>query len=395
MGKKYLLFVLPVFVLALFITGFIVISSDNTNNDLAPTSSNYQYIEGPDTAPPANFPYVRKFSWNYTLIGGMNGGTVGAMYVNGKYYFNRWNAAIMYRYWANGVGGGPGTIADSVTYPSGIRDLTWNGQYLYGGNSTTTLYKFDTLGVQKATFNLAGHGNIRNIAYDPNRVAFWYSDWGSASPYNIFCKDTNNVLKGTLVLTWPAAKYGLGWDSVPGQSSAHLWVWNQNQGTVVPTINGLYKLQINPFVRLDSFFFTLQGTVQQGIAGGAEVCQIGNEVVLLLNYQNFALQGYILRTATGTGNPLQNVPTSYDLSQNYPNPFNPTTTIEFATPKPGYANLKVYDLSGKEVATLVDGNLNAGVHKVKFDASKLSSGVYMYKLFTMEYTSVKKMMLIK
>lgn len=395
MEKKYLLFALPFFVLSLFIFGFIAINSNNTDNDVAPTSSSYQYLDN-DTHPPANFPYTRKFSWNYSAITGMNGGTVGAMYVNGKYYFNCWNSTTMYKYWADGPNGRPGTSAGSVTYPATCRDLTWNGKYLFGSPASTVLYRFDTMGVGAGTFSLSGNGNIRNLAYDPNRVAFWYSDWGNSSPYNIYCKDTANVLKGTLTLTWPSSKYGLAWDSVPGSTSAHLWAWNQNNSTSIPTINGLYKLQIQPFARLDSFFFSVQvPAVQQAIAGGAEVCVIGNEVVLLLNYQNFALEGYILRTLTGISGQNQNVPVKYQLYQNYPNPFNPTTQIKFTTIKPGYAYLKVYDLSGKEVASLVDGNIEGGMHTVTFDGSKLSSGVYMYKLFTVEYSAVKKMVLVK
>jgi hypothetical protein len=391
MEKKSFLIVIPLFVMIVFLAGFAFMGQYNSNNDVAPTSSN---ISALDTATPSGFPYPEMFNFNFSNIGGMNEATVGAMYVNGKYYFNRWSGnVIMYRYWANGPGGGPGTRADSVSVPAVIRDLTWNGKYLYGSPASTTLYKFDTLGVSKGTFNLAGHGNIRNIAWDPNRGAFWYSDWGNSSPYNIYCKDTANNLKGTLTLNWPSNKYGLAWDSTGG--SAYLWVWNQNQSTAIPTINGLYKFRIQPFAKVDSFFFSYSGEVQEAIAGGAEVCRIGNNMVLLLNSQNFALQGYILRTVTAIGDPVLNVPAKYNLSQNYPNPFNPSTKISFTVIKPGYAYLKVYDLSGKEVATLVDGNINAGIHTVSFDGSKLASGVYMYKLFTMEYTSVKKMMLIK
>ncbi len=89
------------------------------------------------------------------------------------------------------------------------------------------------------------------------------------------------------------------------------------------------------------------------------------------------------------------VPSSYSLSQNYPNPFNPVTNINFSLPKSGLVTLKVYDALGKEVATLVNDNRPSGVYNVDFDASSLSSGVYFYKLTAGEFTSVKKMMLIK
>jgi hypothetical protein len=89
------------------------------------------------------------------------------------------------------------------------------------------------------------------------------------------------------------------------------------------------------------------------------------------------------------------VPASYSLSQNYPNPFNPTTNIKFAVSKAGFASLKVYNLAGKEIATLVNQNLSVGTFEYKFDASNLSSGIYFYTLNVNGFTETKKMMLIK
>lgn len=93
--------------------------------------------------------------------------------------------------------------------------------------------------------------------------------------------------------------------------------------------------------------------------------------------------------------PSLNIPNTYSLAQNYPNPFNPSTSISFALPVTGNVELKVYDLLGKEVATLVNGSLTAGTHSVPFDASSLSSGVYIYKITAGEFTDSKKMVLIK
>jgi len=93
--------------------------------------------------------------------------------------------------------------------------------------------------------------------------------------------------------------------------------------------------------------------------------------------------------------PISNIPTAYKLEQNYPNPFNPTTNITFALPIAGNVELKVYDILGKEVASIVSGNMNAGTHIVPFDASALASGIYIYKLNTGSFTDSKKMVLIK
>ena len=93
---------------------------------------------------------------------------------------------------------------------------------------------------------------------------------------------------------------------------------------------------------------------------------------------------------TGSGSPV-----SYKLSQNYPNPFNPTTTIEFSLPKSQNVTLKVYNLLGQEVATLINSNMTAGNHSINFNASNLSSGLYIYKISAGSFTSARKMMLLK
>ena len=83
------------------------------------------------------------------------------------------------------------------------------------------------------------------------------------------------------------------------------------------------------------------------------------------------------------------------LAQNYPNPFNPSTTISFSIPSAGFTSLKVYDILGNEVAILVNEEKPAGEHKITFDASKLTSGVYLYWLKVGNYTEMKKMILMK
>jgi hypothetical protein len=86
---------------------------------------------------------------------------------------------------------------------------------------------------------------------------------------------------------------------------------------------------------------------------------------------------------------------AYWLSQNYPNPFNPSTTIEFTLPKSELTTLKVYNILGKEVATLVSKKLNQGNHTYQFDGKNLASGVYYYQLVAGDYREVKKMILLR
>ncbi len=97
----------------------------------------------------------------------------------------------------------------------------------------------------------------------------------------------------------------------------------------------------------------------------------------------------------GVENKLSNLPTSYSLSQNFPNPFNPVTKINFALPKQGFVTLKVFDILGREIKTLVNEMKNAGIYSVDFNASEYSSGVYFYRLETNGFSDIKRMMLIK
>ncbi len=85
----------------------------------------------------------------------------------------------------------------------------------------------------------------------------------------------------------------------------------------------------------------------------------------------------------------------FALYQNYPNPFNPSTSIKYTVPLTQFVTLKIYDVIGNEIATLVNGEKPAGNYEVKFDASHLSSGVYFYKLQAGSYISTKRMILIK
>ncbi|MFA5010978.1 MAG: T9SS type A sorting domain-containing protein [Ignavibacteria bacterium] len=89
------------------------------------------------------------------------------------------------------------------------------------------------------------------------------------------------------------------------------------------------------------------------------------------------------------------IPNEYKLFQNYPNPFNPKTVIRFQLPVASDVSLKVYDVQGREVQTLVNERMQAGTYETAFDGSNLSSGVYFCRIQAGDFTSVKRMVLIK
>ena len=101
------------------------------------------------------------------------------------------------------------------------------------------------------------------------------------------------------------------------------------------------------------------------------------------------------RTLTGVNEHPQPMPGEFSLSQNYPNPFNPRTTIRFSLSSRSQTLIKVFDLPGRELATLVDGSTEAGAHSVEWDASSLASGVYLYRIQAGDWIETRKMLLLK
>ncbi len=88
-------------------------------------------------------------------------------------------------------------------------------------------------------------------------------------------------------------------------------------------------------------------------------------------------------------------PNQYSLEQNYPNPFNPTTTISYSIKEKGLVTLRIFDVLGNEVKTLVNEEQEAGVYRLEFNASFFASGIYFYTLNAGEFVSTKKMILLK
>ncbi len=99
--------------------------------------------------------------------------------------------------------------------------------------------------------------------------------------------------------------------------------------------------------------------------------------------------------STDVENQSSLVPVAMNLNQNYPNPFNPSTTISYSLSKASYVKLRVFNILGKELTTLVDGFQSAGNHSARFLASNMASGVYFYRLEAEGYTAMKQMLLVK
>ena len=108
----------------------------------------------------------------------------------------------------------------------------------------------------------------------------------------------------------------------------------------------------------------------------------------------FGMTGSFVASPVGI-QPTGEIVSGYKLSQNYPNPFNPSTVIKFSIPQSQLVTLRIFDVSGKEAATLVNSQLPQGTYNYTLNASNLSSGIYFYKINAGDFTEIKRMVLIK
>ena len=138
--------------------------------------------------------------------------------------------------------------------------------------------------------------------------------------------------------------------------------------------------------KVSGTIYILSGTVGEAFIGKS----------VNVSHQKYAGFWYVYKQTTITAvEDEETIPTSFELEQNYPNPFNPSSIIKFGLPERSNVLIKIYDILGGEVLTLVNEEMEAGWYKKEFHASGYSSGIYIYRLQAGNYISTKKMMLLK
>lgn len=164
-----------------------------------------------------------------------------------------------------------------------------------------------------------------------------------------------------------------------GASCSHIF---QSGSKIRVVLTNIDNIPDDPFLRTNPFVLP---SLQQATN------------VIYMNADNPTyIQLPLIGFQTISVNPISsNIPDNYSLSQNYPNPFNPSTKIKFEIPENGNVRLIIYDAIGREVSTLVNENMSAGIYEAKWDAKTYASGIYFYKLESNGIVSTKKMLLVK
>ena len=228
---------------------------------------------------------------------------------------------------------------------------------LYGASLGGNLYKIDLASGNLTLIGSTGISGLSSLAINPVDSQLWATPLGGAI-YKISKVDGSSTLVGNT-----------GFSQTPS-------IAFDSEGKFFGTTN-FSGSKISDLISIDTL--TGIGTV------------IGSTGFSLVS-------GLVMKGTVVVGikeNTTSQVPTDYALKQNYPNPFNATTKITYSLPKLSKVSLKIYDIIGNEIITLVDGAKDAGVYDVVFKEANLTSGVYLYKLTAGDFISTKKMILLK
>jgi photosystem II stability/assembly factor-like uncharacterized protein len=197
---------------------------------------------------------------------------------------------------------------------------------------------------------------------------------------NAICKTTNGGVN------WYSQNFGLneGWytkDIFFSDVNTGLAIVDYPTGQILRTTNGgeNWTLELNTGVGSLSAFHFINSNTGWAVGGDGAILKTTNG-------------GQLLSTVKPN---FEGLPLTYHLFQNYPNPFNPSTKIKFDLPKASFTKLVIYDILGREIATLVNEKLNPGTYEVEWDGTNYPSEVYFYKLFTNSFNQTKRMVLIK
>ncbi|MCW8818082.1 MAG: T9SS type A sorting domain-containing protein [Ignavibacteriaceae bacterium] len=306
-----------------------------------------------------------------------------------------------------------------------------NGPSLGGSKSVLMdFYSYSTVGASDTMYSRIFYGlqTIDSVKFDyahaeypgfgPDRLIVKVSiDGGLTFPFTIFDKagdelatvaPTSNSFVPTSSGDWATFSYPLEnivtFSSVSVQSpnGGEVWVAGETEDITWSGVNvNDVKIELSTNNGTD-WSTIIESTPNTGSYSWVVTAQDSSDecLIRITNVEN----GFVYDVSDGVftidvvsslGEELESNPTEFNLAQNYPNPFNPSTTIRYAVPKTSQVSIKIYDLTGQEVASLVNEVKEVGTYEVKFDARNLASGVYLYKMIAGDFSSVKKLNVLK
>jgi len=290
------------------------------------------------------------------------------------------------------IAGNPGPTGDDagITAPIGF---TFN----YIGHSYTQVWICTNGFIQMGPTGSTDYLNRLCSAVDTNLIAGFWDDLNTNNGGNIQYLTTGTAPWRIFTVQYTNVAYNSGTGNVTFQIKLFE---NLGNGQIIeiiygpavnnPSSTGSIGINAAPDVYGLSISSITPGTSCASTTSSTSVC---NDTV---QYNLSSGTHYHYCEFVGIEPNGNAIPTDYSLSQNYPNPFNPTTIINFGLPKAGFVKLVVYDILGRTVATLINNeSKEAGNYKADFDGTNLASGVYFYRIESSEFSSVKKMLLIK
>jgi photosystem II stability/assembly factor-like uncharacterized protein len=356
-----------------------------------------------------------------TTDGGANWTKLNSISFGGPVYFRNANtgyqaamsAGLLYKT----TNGGANYTALITGYPSSFRSIYFTGDNTgYLVTSNAKILKTTNAGTNWQQIDSTVDAFYADIFFSDSVTA--YVSGYKNSPAGALVKKTTNggvswteqTISSTLAMTslhFVNNNTGFAGSNSSGQNFFRTTNGGLNWtagASVNPYINDMYFVNENT-----GYTCSLFGRLYRTTNGGNNWIQLAVPVDYNIRtlYHNsnsgvtyvLGAGGMILKSTNGsvTGFGQNENLSSYDytLEQNYPNPFNPITKISVQLPNDGYVNLTVFDITGKEISVLLDGNLKQGKYNVDFEGSNFPSGVYFYRLQTNEFTSTRKMILIK
>jgi len=281
---------------------------------------------------------------------------------------------------------------------------SWNATYIVA--KTTDEVNWNTV-YQNASFEWKDYGKAHflnsNIGYIPG---FWGKLYKTVSGGNswttltlpqeisgVFAVDENVVYAYSDTIVFRSTNGGSNWTGTYPHNNISNW------------INGIYFFDADTGW-ITSLNGTIYKTTDKGNNWGTQGVTPPTSYLRFIGFANagtgwaIGKQGTVLKTTNGGGTIVdvqetEIIPARFSVLQNYPNPFNPSTIIEFVLPHTSFVTLKIFNLLGQEVATILKQELSSGKHQVEWNASSFQSGIYFYRLQANSFTETKKIVLLR